>query len=399
MNGNGPAPGGTSAALVRAEHAEASGFVEREEQHLDQDKMVQWILDKSDPKHKRLQCESFLLFHDHKVQGLVCVSTGATIPKTKISPEEKLELVQQMVEEFAEESEARAQRFAPDLQGFQVSAYVKEGVEPEDKGADPNFTKYFNVTPAGSVSDPQYQGNSTGNGDVDAVQVIAGLQRDKETTLKELVRYIASSQDRIIDWNTSVMHENTTLRAQTFDQAMKMEALLDDRARRDAEAIEQKMLIDAKWQLIQGAMDVAKGLFHRYMALHPPPAPPPGPPQIGPDGQPAPQAAPAPGPGAADPLTELGKHLSPEELVGIVAVLSDANQDRFKQIAMPIVAHMEPARQQMVGQLLLRLQEQRAQERATAEAAKAGADIKVTMQSPAPSPSPAPTASKKGGKK
>jgi len=125
------------------------------------------------------------------------------------------------------------------------------------------------------------------------------------------------------------------------------------------------------------------------MALHPPPA---GPPQLGPDGQPV--AVPAAGPSA---LEDLGKHLSPEELVGIVAVLSDENQDRFKTIAMPIVSHMEPERQQMVGQLLVRLQAERAKERAAKEAAKAGEGIKVTV-TPAAEPAPkAAGAKKKGG--
>lgn len=387
QNGNGtssPATspyGSPSSALARAEHFEQEAvLIEREEQHLDQEKMIGWMLDKSDPKQKKLQCESFLLFHDHKTQGLIAVSTGATIPKKNVTLEERTDLIRQIVEEFAEESEQRAQRFAPDLQGFQVSAYTKEGVndDPESKGQDPTFTRYFNVTPAGSLTQPNYQGNSTSNTDVDVVQIVGQLQRDKDVTLKQLTNYIGSTQERIIDWNSKVMTENRLLSDLAFEQSRKMEALLDDRARRDAEAIEKKMHIDAQWQLIQGGLAIGKGLFERYMASKMMPLP---------QTQDAlPEGASAPAAAVPNPLEDLGSHLSPEELVTIVAALSDENQDRFKPIAMAIVAKMAPNRQQMVGALLLRLQEERAK-------ASAQAEIKVTVSPPpAAAPTPAPKA-------
>lgn len=389
----------TSTALARPmsrERTEIATLLSHEEFHLDQEMMTQWIFDKSDPKQKRLQCESFLLVHDKK-DGPDVVTTSPTVPKKGLGPEDRLEMIRVLVAEFADESETRTAVY-PERQRFKVCGYLKEPAEDEDRAQDPICTRSFLVSPPESSTSSFHQTDADGNDGPDAIAVISQLQRLVEVSSKQLALNLQESQNRLLDWNQSVMKQNAENEERSYKRAMEMEKLLDDRARREAEATEKRMHVDAQWQVIQGALSYAKAFGDQYLQKK-------GMVQPGAEAD-----------AAQNQLAMLGETFEPVQLVQILTMLRPDQEKIFAPIAMGIVAKMPPEKQQMVGALLERHQQEKerraAQEASTIkvkvqqppapappQAASAPSAPSAPQPAPVPAPVPAPSVSKKGAGK
>lgn len=351
-DGSGPANVVKLTTLARAARREERALVVDEQEHkLDRGELQKWIVERADPKHKRRQCSVFLLSHDQK-GGPLPITYGPTIPKGA-SPEERERVAREIVEDFDNESE-NAAATCPDLQRFIVSAFLKEAVTEDDMKADPEFTRSFLVSPPPDVASSFLQGSTqsrSGGGDIDPAAVLGHMQRLTETLAKQNSQNLQAMQERLVSWNTDVMKLNQVLQEKSFQQTLEMEKLADDRAMRDANAVERKMHIDAQYQLFQGLMTYGKAAAEKYLAAK---------------GGPKDAAA-----GELGPMLVFMKTLEPGQILKIIETLSPAQQEMFWPMASMLVSSMPEEKKQLLGALLKAHQDQVTQ---------AGEDIRITVQ-------------------
>jgi hypothetical protein len=337
--------------LARAARREEKALVIDEAEHqLDVEEMIKWIVDRADPNNKRRQCCVFFLSHIQRGKGPVPVTPVPTIAKNA-SAEERARIAREIALDFSCESSNIAAT-EPDLQRFIVSAFSKEGNTDEDMGEDPEFTRSFLVSPPPDVAANFFQNGRGpgGAGEVDPSAVLGHVQRLAETLAKQNSQNLQAMQDRLVSWNTDVMKLNQIMQEKSFQQTLEMEKLADDRAMRDANAVERKMHIDAQYQLFQGLMTYGKAAAEKYLAA---------------------KGGAGKAEGELGPMLAFMKTLEPAQILIIIETLSPAQQEMFWPMASMLVSSMPSEKQQMLGALL-----HAHQEKLVAKAE----DIRITVQ-------------------
>lgn len=366
--------GAGSAALARSARREEIALrVEPEDgEHLDRAMLEAWILDKSAPHQRRQRCVVFVLFHDHKVNGEKSVTSSTVIAKDA-SDDDRQRIAREAAEEFDYESREVARHF-PDLQRFFVCGYKKEGATDEDRREDPEFTKNFSVSPPPGSEGRHVQAYGGSGGELDAVQIITELVREKKDLHHQLTQNMQADKDRLTDLATNLIGRVDSLMTERYNDRLRLEEALNQHQTREAEALERRMRTDAQWMLFQGGFGLLKKFAEQWMAARDRAA---GGVQVkDKDGGEAQSAVDA-------PFLEFARTLEPPQILTIISALSPEQQEQFQPMATALISAMPPEKQSLMLDLfkahqahVLRQKEEQA--RAAAEAS----GIEVTVQGP-----------------
>lgn len=342
----------STSAMARAKRREAQALPTLEtpeERSLDKEKMVSWIVDKSDPVHKKRQCHLFVLAHDHRISGM-CTMTEELLAKGA-SPEEREAFARRIVDDFDEESRNTADQY-PVFQRFVVSAAKGDDKE---KGEDASLgQKSFNVSPRAETAASFHQANARHTSDVDVTSIVGQMQRSNEMHTRQLTETMAATQDRIIDWSTKVMETNERLEKDRFEMRVMMEDLLDRKLARETEAQRQAMLTEVYYKGFQLASSIGEQVIAKKFSLD----------------------------GPMQQLATFMKTLEPMQFFSIFTMLSPEQHESFAPLAGKMIEAMPPEKRQVLVPLLKQYSDHVESQKA---AAKEEARIKVTVSSPAAS--------------
>lgn len=356
---------GTSKAVILAranKRGEVALAVPDDEDRvcLDQEGLVKWMIDKSSPNQGKQQCVVFTLTHDHKVNGNRQITSSRAIKKTS-SPGEREEIVRAAVEEFDYEAEETVKHY-PDMQRFVVWAYKTEGASGDDRKDDAEFSRSFSVEPFENTKMSMGQAyGDPGSGSVDTVSIISTLTGALQKKDHQNAQNMQGMFERLTEMNLGFVESLKDNLNARMELAERVEKALDDRSRREAEARDQNMKTDALFALFQGGMEFAKSYGARLIAIRER--------QLG--------------MGVSDdkadaPFIAFAKTLVPEQLLGIVTLLTKDQQRMFAPMADKIVYAMPPEQQEIAGALFGAWKDSLEAEERAAKQAASDPGVKVT---------------------
>jgi hypothetical protein len=329
-NGNGLSAGRTA---MQSASSYASAPSLSQPRGVDKEALAAWVLDKSDPRHKSVQCSSFVLVHMSHEHGATVITP---IPFAKKTPaDDRPALAARIAAEFALAAQRWADMYPSGPSSFVVAAHLQEDASASAYCQYPVGA----VTPSPGLAGGFERGIDEGPS---LPGVVANYQRLFESMLSKYASNMQSDKDRYIDEIAEKNRHLERLLAQSLELHKELEESRNEQARRDVEVREKMMSIEVMGKLQMAALTYGKAYMDRHMEA-----------KFGKAGE--------------NPVLELLKSFEPEQLVDVMKTLKPEQKETFLQMCGPLIESMPEEKKVRVMMLVTARAEEEAKEIAERE--------------------------------
>ena len=326
-NGFGLVQNGLPTALSRAYHEASRPLAGQLAQQLDRDELRSYLLDASDPKQGKFQCQLFSLLHltDHDRETVTSLIISA-----KSTAEERAELVEAAVRRFAICSKNVADT-EPFKQRFRVTGTV--GTDPSEA----YWSAYaFNVTPPPEVTEghPQSAGLD-GSGGLSLESVVGSQQR----IINTLAHQSAQDKDRLVALLVASNEREERIADAREKLWMEREKLRDESADREIRGHREKLEAEAMSDLWKGLRTFGFQWVSQAMSK-------------------------------GNPLAGFSKTLEPTQIMMMLEMMDGTQRKAFEPVLPMLVSGLSPEKKAELNRLVAMRNAAKAAEAAAAAAPK-----------------------------